>query len=74
MMKIITNNLKGEYFKLPKRTLEEKASDERYANAKIMYKLTGDEKYKKIYQDEIRKVSERLKQQYKKKENKQNDI
>ena len=60
--KVDTTKLKGEYHKLPERTPEEQASDERYANAKAMYKLTGDEKYKKAYQEEIEKSTERIRQ------------
>ena len=62
-IKIDTTKLKGEYYTLPERTPEEKASDERYANAKAMYKLTGDEKYKKAYQDEIKASGERIRKQ-----------
>ena len=58
--KIDTTKLEGKYVTLPERTKEEEESDERYANAKAMYKLTGDEKYKKIYQDEIEKITERV--------------
>lgn len=72
--KVDTTKLKGEYHKLPERTQEEKESDERYANAKAMYKLTGDEKYKKAYQEEIEKSTERIRQKVEKATNEEKSI
>lgn len=58
--KVDTTKMKGETGTLPTRTPEEQESDMKYANARVLYNLTGDEKYKKEYKNELEKTYDKM--------------
>ena len=58
--KVDTTKMKGETRTLPTRTPEEQESDMKYAKARVLYNLTGDEKYKKEYKNELEKTYNKM--------------